>query len=116
MSTPVFAFNWAECRRFVKKRRPVSVDVGRLSDWYWSATPVFENGRWLRRNIDRCIVTDTNPGFKAVLRNGDTIEVPCARKVTTRDERRRQAIASRIRKDMNSALAAIRKDREARQT
>lgn len=69
-------FDWKKLERFIKTRKPISVDAGLLQDWFFTAAPV-----WDGKTIDKeSAYVDSywaTPGFKAVMKNGDVVEVVC---------------------------------------
>jgi len=90
--------DWSKLEAFIEERKPVEVSAGLLDDWFWTAATVYENGEWQDR--DRAYVTSTwaTPGFKAVMENGDNLEVAASRNQT-----KEEAAADKIKREKNRA-------------
>lgn len=76
--------DWKKVSQFIKERKPVEVSAGILNDWFWTASTVYENGKWSRKGKAAAYVTSdwATPGFKATLPNGDVVEVAVSVEMT----------------------------------
>lgn len=77
--------DWDKLRAFVEERKPVEVSAGILDDWFWTAATVYENGEYKENHGAYTHSNWASPGFKALMSNGDTIEVAAYREATGED-------------------------------
>lgn len=67
--------DWNKLFDFVKERNPVEVHAGLLNDWFWTSATVYKEGEWVKDHRAYLTSNWATPGFKAVMENGDMIEV-----------------------------------------
>jgi hypothetical protein len=77
--------DWEKLKAFVTERNPVEVYAGILNDWYWTAATVYKDGQYIEDHGAYTHSYWANPGFKAEMQNGDTIEVSASRKATAEE-------------------------------
>lgn len=68
-------FDWDALKKFISERKPVSVYAGLLDDWFFTADTVYRNGIMLEDHGAYLHSYWATPGFKALMENGDVIEV-----------------------------------------
>ncbi len=102
--------DWEKLEKFIEERKPVSVDAGLLSDWFWTAGTVYENGEW--KDKDRAYVTSSwaIPGFKAEMENGDVIEVVAMIEETEEQATERKVRNKKLLEDFKNLAAKLRNE------
>jgi len=99
--------DWKKLEKFIKERKPVSVDAGILNDWFWTAATVYENGEWKDKGNAYVASSWGTPGFKAKMGNGEVIEVVAMTEETEEQAKEREAKSKKAREDLKTLAAGL---------
>jgi hypothetical protein len=103
--------DWGHIKKFVAERNPVEVSAGLLDDWFWTASTVYKDGKWIDDHGAYDHSYWATPGFKATMSNGDVIERVAWREMTDDDKARAKIESDKTREQIKELAAAIRSKR-----
>lgn len=67
--------DWDKLKKFVSERDPIKVSAGLVEDWGSTSDVVYSNNEWDQNNDAYLSSVWATPCFKALMPNGDVIEV-----------------------------------------